>query len=90
MSLNLSTHVLKLNGIGKARAEKLEKLGIRTLRDLIYYFPRAYEYRADVRTLGMHDMDCPHSYVLTVATEVKSVMVKKGMTISKFRAFDES
>ena len=90
MTRNLSTPVVQLNGIGKSRAEKLEKLGIRTLRDLIYYFPRAYENRGDVRTLGMHDTELPHSYVLTVASEVHSVMVKKGMTISKFRAFDES
>ena len=90
MAHNLSTRVLELNGIGKSRAEKLEKLGIRTLRDLIYYFPRAYENRGDVRTLGMYDTDMPHSYVLTVASEVHSVLVKKGMTLSKFRAFDDS
>ena len=57
---------------------------------MIYYFPRAYENRGDVRTLGMYDTDMPHSYVLTVASEVHSVMVKKGMTLSKFRAFDDS
>lgn len=90
MAHNLSTRVLELNGIGKSRAEKLEKLGIRTLRDLIYYFPRAYENRGDVRTLGMHDTETPHSYILTVASEVHSVMIKKGMTLSKFRAFDDS
>lgn len=87
---NLSTPVIKLNGIGKSRAEKLEKIGIKTLRDLIYYFPRAYQNRGDVKTLGMYDTEAPHSYILTVASEVHSAMVKKGMTISKFRAFDES
>lgn len=90
MSYKLSTDVVKLNGIGKTRAEKLGKLGIRTLRDLIYYFPRAYENRGDVIALGMHDTETPHSYVLTVASEVHSAMVKKGMTISKFKAFDDS
>ena len=90
MTHNLSTRVEQLNGLGKARAEKLDKLGIHTLRDLIYYFPRAYENRGDVRTLGMHDTEMPRSYILTVASEVNSVMIKKGMTISKFRAFDES
>lgn len=90
MSYNLSTPVTNLNGIGKSRAEKLQKLGINTLRDLIYHFPRAYENRGDVRTLGMYDTDAPHSYILTVASEVHSALVKKGMTISKFRAFDES
>lgn len=90
MAYNFSTRIEELNGIGKSRSEKLNKMGIRTLRDLIYYFPRAYENRGDVRTLGMHDTEAPHSYILTVANEVNSVMVKKGMTISKFRAFDES
>ena len=90
MLYSLSTPVLKLNGIGKARAEKLEKLGIATLRDLIYYFPRSYENRGDVKTLGMHDTEKPHSYILTVSSEVHSVLVKKGMTLSKFKAFDES
>ena len=90
MAYNFSTSIEELKGIGKSRAEKLNKMGIRTLRDLIYYFPRAYENRGDVRTLGMHDTETPHSYVLTVANEVNSVMIKKGMTISKFRAFDES
>ena len=90
MAHDFSTRVEELSGIGKARAEKLCKMGVRTLRDLIYYFPRAYENRGDVRTLGMHDTEAPHSYILTVANEVNSVMVKKGMTISKFRAFDES
>lgn len=90
MAYGFSTRVDELSGIGKARAEKLNKMGIYTLRDLIYYFPRAYENRGDVRTLGMHDTDAPRSYILTVATEVHSVKVRSGVTISKFRAFDDS
>lgn len=90
MAYSLSTKVAELSGIGKTRSEKLGKLGIVTLRDLIYYFPRAYENRGDIRTLGMHDTEYAHSYVLTVASEVHSALIRKGMTISKFRAFDES
>ena len=90
MAHGFSTRVEELSGIGKARAEKLNKMGIYTLRDLIYYFPRAYENRGDVRTLGMHDTDAPRSYILTVASEVHSAKVKNGVTISKLRAFDDS
>ncbi len=86
----VNTPVTDLNGIGKARAEKLNRLGIYTIRDLLYHFPRAYENRGDVRLLGSHDTEKNCAYVLTVATEVKSAKVKQGMTISKFRAFDES
>ena len=86
----IDTPVTYLNGVGKARAEKLSRLGIHTLKDLLYHFPRAYENRGDVRQLGQHNTDKSCAYILTVATEVNSAMVKQGMTISKFRAFDES
>ena len=85
-----STPVSQLNGVGKARVEKLAKLGIKTFRDLLYHFPRSYENRGNIKLLGSYDTDNSSAYVLTVATEVNSVMIRKGMTISKFRAFDES
>ncbi len=87
---NIDTPIVKLSGIGKARAERLNKLGIFTVNDLIYYFPRYYENRGDVRALGSFSTDTVCSYVLTVATAVTSAKVKGNMVISKFRAFDES
>ena len=42
---DLTTDVRYVKGIGEQRAKALEKLGIRTLRDLISYFPRAYDDR---------------------------------------------
>lgn len=86
----LNTSVGALKGVGKTRESQLAKLGIVTLRDLIYHFPRSYENRGNVKLLGAYDTENYCSYVLTVANEVNSVMVKKGMTISKFRAFDDS
>ncbi len=88
--MQLSTGIKDLNGIGKTRAERLAKMGISTVGDLIYLYPRAYENRGDVRMLGEHITDAPKSYVLTVASEVTSAKLKNRMTISKFRAFDES
>lgn len=89
-SNRLNSSVSLLTGIGKARAEKLGKLGIQTINDLIYYFPRSYENRADVRQLGAFSTDTVCSYLLTVASTVTSAKVKGGMVISKLRAFDES
>ena len=88
--LTANTPVSELNGVGKVRATQLAKLGINTVGDLIYYFPRAYEKRGDVRPLSEYDSDRPGAYLLTVATEVKSAKIRQGLTISKFRAFDES
>ena len=86
----LSSPVININGVGKAKAEKLAKLGIHTVGDLLYYFPRAYENRGNVALLGDYITDIPRSYILTVASNPTSVKIKAGMTITKFRAFDNS
>ena len=89
-SLTFDTSVSEINGVGKVRAEKLSRLGIFTVGDLIYFFPRAYEKRGDVHLLSKYDTDRPCSYILTVATKVTQANIKKGLTVSKFRAFDDS
>ena len=79
-----------LKGVGSTRSKQLARLNIRTVRDLVYFFPRAYEKRGDVRLLSNASFDMPCSMLLTVGTAVRSTRIKNNMTISKFRAFDES
>jgi ATP-dependent DNA helicase RecG len=82
--------VTAISGVGKTRAIQLSKLGIFSVNDLLYHFPRAYQNRGLIKELGSHDTENECSYLLTVANNVSSVQIKRGMTISKFRAFDES
>ena len=89
-TMTSATPVSALSGVGKVRASQLEKLGIKTLGDLIYYFPRAFEKRGDIRPLSAFDPDRSCAYLLTVATKVSQANIRRGLTISKFRAFDES
>ena len=88
--LTMVTPIGELNGVGKVREAQLKRLGIATVGDLIYYFPRAYEMRGDVRPLSRYDIDKPCAFLLAVASEVRQTTIKRGLTISKFRAFDES
>ncbi len=39
----LSKSVINVNGIGKNKAEALSRIGIQTIKDLLYYFPRKHE-----------------------------------------------
>src|SRR5215208_7046210 len=41
-----------LKGVGPARAEPLRRLGVLTVRDLLFHFPRAYEDLSDVRPIA--------------------------------------
>ncbi len=89
-NLRLETPIGEINGIGKVRERQLAKLGISTALDLIYLFPRAYEMRGNIKPLSHYDPEVPCAYLLTVATEVRQTTIRRGLTISKFRAFDYS
>jgi ATP-dependent DNA helicase RecG len=40
---NLKDSIIRLNGVGEERADDLSQLGIRTIEDLLYYFPYKHE-----------------------------------------------
>ena len=86
----LTRSVSELKGVGKTRAMQLSKLGISTVGDLIYYFPRAYEMRGNVRPVIELTADTPSSVILTVGTRVSSARLRSGRTIFKFKAFDDT
>ena len=88
--LTENSSVRALPGVGESRAAAFARLGIYTLRDLIRHFPRAYENRGAVRRLADGLDGETGAFLLTVATEPRSAMIRRGMTIIKFRAFDES
>ena len=82
--------IKKLYGVGEARAKAYSALGISTVGDLLAHYPRGYEDRGDVRLIGEIDDYEKHAFILTVATEPKTARVKGKMTITKFRAYDDS
>ena len=86
----IDTDVKNLYGIGDARAKAYASLGIHTVSDLLLHYPRGYENRGDIKLIGEVDDFEKHAFLLTVSTEPKSVRVKGSMTLTKFRAYDES
>ncbi len=87
---NLDMPVSKLKGIGKVKAEAFARLNIHTLCDLINHFPTRYENRGVITTLAEGKIGTPQSYLLTVSTAPKLARLRGGMSIVKFRAFDDS
>ena len=42
---------VKIQGLGKVQLGKFNKLGVHTLYDLLYFFPRAYENRGNSKKI---------------------------------------
>ena len=79
-----------LRGVGPAKEAAYARLGIFTVGDLLYHFPRAYENRGNVKRLCESDGLSKMSVVMTVGTQPRRAMIRRGMTLVKFRAYDDS
>ena len=78
-----------LYGVGPARERAFAKLGVHTIEDLLHHYPRAYEYRGNIRTLQSCSSEEKSATILTVASAPRLHRIKRGMTLLKFRATED-
>ena len=86
----LSADVRYIKGVGEQRAKALARLGVRTLGDLLNYFPRAYEDRTAVRPIAELALDETACVRAMVAAEPRLTRVRRGLDLVKLRIVDES
>ena len=84
--MDFSTVVSSLSGIGKKRYESFLNLGVNTVEDLLYHFPRAYQNRGEILPLAMTPDGTVGAFLLTVATKPQTVMLKNRKQLTKFVA----
>ena len=95
-SVNGERKITELRGIGKSRADAFARVGVETFDDMVSYYPRAYQNRgntmtvSEIKTAIDEGKNGPFSSVLTVAAEPKVRMIRRGMTLTKLRVFDET
>ena len=79
-----------LKGVGEKRAELFAKKGIKTVEDLLYYFPRSHEDRTEKKDIA----DCVEGETvcvsITVFSPVRETRVRRNMLISTMIVSDES
>ncbi len=78
-----------LKGIGPKRAELFLKLGINTVQDLLFYYPRDYEDRTKIFKIEETGTEQICSVVGTIITQVKEQRVRNGLLIYKFVIEDQ-
>ncbi len=50
--MDLNENIQYLKGVGPVRARRLERLGVSTVEDLLYFFPRDYQDRRRISPIG--------------------------------------
>ncbi len=90
MSERWNDSVRALNGVGEKKAAMLAKLGIHTLGDLAEFYPRRYLDRRRIWDI----MDAPDGEEVCVCAVVSRAVQtdypRRGLTISRTAAFDET
>ena len=83
-----NTSIRTLKGVGEKRAALYEKLGIRTLWDLLCHYPRGYEDWSAPKLISDAEAGVPcciRGWVVNTPSEYR---VRKGMTLYRFRVTD--
>ncbi len=70
----MTTQLQYIKGIGPKRASALEKSGLNTLTDLLYFFPRKYIDRSNIITLS----ELKKGEDVTVIGKIESASIRRG------------
>ncbi len=82
--------ITSLKGIGPRKAEALGRLGLFSLKDILYFFPRGHrDYSHPTYIMGARHGD-EGAFELTVCTEPKLARIRRGLDITTARAYDQS
>lgn len=84
----LNENIQYIKGVGPKKAEKMGKLGINTIRDALYYFPRQFEDRSREKKI----FQLEDSEKVTVKVRINNIVNRKlnKLTLTKFDVSDET
>lgn len=88
--MSLEKPIQYLKGVGEKRAELFEKKGIRTIKDLLYFFPRTHEDRSKIKLIS----ECTEGETVCIEADVVNLpvdrYVRKNMLITSMNVYDKS
>ncbi len=88
--MGLSKPIQYLKGVGEKRAELFLKKGIKTVGDLIYFFPRTHEDRSVIKPIARCMEGETVCVSATAYSDPQDRYVRRGMLVTSMVAFDDS
>ncbi len=85
----MNDSLLTLRGIGPKKYAKFQKLGLQTIEQLLFYYPREYEDRQRVTSLAAIDASGKYSLDVRVV-DYQKFRKRGGKTVHKFIVADDS
>lgn len=86
--MSFSEPLTQLKGVGPELAKKFAKLGLKTVGDLIDYYPRRYDDYSTLTPIG--DLEPGQVTIQAHITQVKGRYVRRGMHVTEATATDAS
>lgn len=86
----LDKSVQYIKGVGPKKAKLLNKIGIRTIEDLLYYFPRSYEDRREVKKISTLQNGEKANLKVVICGTPKVHKPRRNMSIIKIPAKDDT
>jgi ATP-dependent DNA helicase RecG len=86
-ALTVESPVTKLRGISAAIETRLAKLGVRTIRDLLYHFPRRYDDYTQLKTINRLALG-DEVTIIGIVREAKTQRLRTGQTVVRVTVGD--
>jgi len=90
MNFALNDSIRYVKGVGPAKEKLFNNLGIYTVRDLIYYFPRDYEDRSKKKKIFELQDGEKIAFEAVIRGNVTTAKIRRNMTLIKVNAVDET
>lgn len=88
--MELDKPISQLKGVGEKRAELFAKKGVRTIEDLLYFFPRSHEDRSEIKPIDRCGEGETVCICAAVYQEPINRYVRRNMMITSMLVYDET
>ncbi len=90
MSYSATDPISVLPGVGPARAQKLQRMGLENIGQLLRWYPRDYQDRTRYATILQAPEEEAVCIPAVVASQPKTAHIRRGLDVTRVKAVDDT